>query len=70
MPRDIACRIRDKVKSIVENPYGQHSNVTRLRGRESSSRLRLGDWRVVYVLDDERKILLVAKIDRREQVYR
>ena len=70
MPRDIACRIRDKVESIAENPYGQHSNVTRLRRRESSFRLRFGDWRVVYVLDDERKVLLVAKIDRRGQVYR
>ena len=70
MPRDIAHRIRDKVESITENSYGQHSNVTRLRGRESSFRLRFGDWRVVYVLDDERKVLLVAKIDRRAQVYR
>ena len=63
-------QFRDKVESIVGNPYGQHSNVTRLRGRESSFRLRFGDWRVVYVLDDERKVLLVAKIDRRGQVYR
>ena len=70
MPRDNAHRIRDKVESITENPYGQHSKLTRLRGRESSFRLRLGDWRVVYVLDDERKVLLVAKIDRRGQVYR
>ena len=67
---DIACQFRDKVESIVGNLYGQHSNVTRLRGRESSFRLKFGDWRVVYVLDDERKVLLVAKIDRRGQVYR
>ena len=62
MQRDIACRIRDKVESIAENPYGQHSNVTRLQGRESSFRLRFGDWRIVYVLDDERKILLVENL--------
>lgn len=43
MPRDIACRIRDEVESIAEYPYEQHSNVTRLRGRESSFRLRFAD---------------------------
>ena len=33
-------------------------------------RLRVGDWRVIYSLNDESKVLVVAKIDRRGQVYR
>ena len=45
-------------------------NATRLRGREGSFRLRVGDWRVIYSLDDNRKVLLVAKIAPRGQVYR
>ena len=28
----------------------------------------LGDWQIVYALDKERKMLLVAKIDQREQL--
>ena len=45
-------------------------NATRLRGREGSFRLRVGDWGVIYSLDDDRKVLLVAKIAPRGQVYR
>ena len=70
MPRNIACRIRDKVETMSENPYKQIPNATQLRGRKNSFRLRVGDWRVVYVIDDENKVLLVAKIEKRGQVYR
>ena len=45
-------------------------NATRLRGRGADFRLRVGDWRVIYSLDDESEVLLVAKIDQRGQVYR
>lgn len=70
MPRSIAQRIRAMIDKIAAAPYGSHSNVTRLRGVSRGFRIRVGDWRVIYSLDDERSVLLVAKIDRRGQVYR
>ena len=47
----------------VVRPTGPH-------GTDSGFRLRTGDWRVIYFLDNERKVLLVVKIDRRGRVYR
>ena len=70
MPRDVARRIRAGIEAVATNPYGKHPNATRLSGRAGYFRLRAGDWRVVYVLDDERKHVVVAKIDLRERVYR
>lgn len=70
MPLKLARKIRDRIEIIANDPYKRHPNVTRLRGQKASFRLRLGDWRVVYALDKERNLLLVAKIDQRGQVYK
>ena len=72
MPRDFAQRIRDRIDTVAADPYpyADHQNATRLRGRDGDFRLRVGDWRVVYSLDPGRRILLVAVIDQRGQVYR
>ena len=70
MPRDVARRIRAGIEAIAANPYGKHPNATRLSGRDGGFRLRAGDWRVVYALDEERRHLVVAKIERRGRVYR
>jgi mRNA-degrading endonuclease RelE of RelBE toxin-antitoxin system/DNA-binding XRE family transcriptional regulator len=42
-------RIVEKIK----DPYARHNNVTRLQGRDGY-RLRVGDWRVIYELHDDR----------------
>lgn len=70
MPRDVARRIRAGIEAVAANPYGKHPNATRLAGRDVGFRLRAGDWRVVYALDYEREHMVVARIDRRERVYR
>lgn len=70
MARNTAQRIRAGIGAIAAEPYANHPNATRLRGRERSFRLRVGDWRVLYSLDDDRKVLLVAQIDPRGQVHR
>ena len=70
MASNTARRIRTGIESVAAEPYADRPNATRLRGREGSFRLRVGDWRVIYSLDDDRKVLLVAKIAPRGQVYR
>ena len=67
---DVARRISAKIKMVAADPYGKHPNATRMRHREGSFRLRVGDWRVLYFLDDETKSLLVTKVDHRGEVYR
>ena len=70
MPRNLAQQISYKVELIAKSPYSHHTNVTKLKGRKNSFRLRLGNWRVVYIVDYETKVLLVAKIHQRGQVYK
>jgi len=69
MPRNIAKLIREKLKDIAVNPYSDHPNATKLQGREGY-RLRVGDWRVIYKIQNEQQISVVMKIASRGEVYR
>ena len=42
------------------NPYAPNNNLTKLQ-RRSGYRLRVGDWRVVYELEDDRLVMLGAQ---------
>jgi mRNA interferase RelE/StbE len=47
MPRNLALRIREKIRSFAEDPASQANNVKALRGFEGLIRLRVGDWRII-----------------------
>jgi len=59
-------RIVAKIKGIAVDPYARHNNVTRLQGRDGY-RLRIGDWRVIYELHDDRLELWVRSGSEREE---
>jgi mRNA interferase RelE/StbE len=43
--------------------------VTRLRG-QAGYRLRVGSWRALFVIDDQRRELTVTAIGPRKNIYR
>ena len=69
IPRDIAQRIRKSLDHIAIDPYAQHSNATKLQNRPGY-RLRVGDWRVLYEMEDDELVVLVIRIGPRGGVYR
>ncbi len=68
MPRNVARRIRDRIEQLAQNPYAPDNNVARLQGRDGY-RLRVGDWRVIYDLNDDQLIVLILEIGSRGSVY-
>jgi mRNA interferase RelE/StbE len=69
MPRNTANSIREKMNLIAASPYADHPNAKKLQGREGF-RLRVGDWRVVYKIQNEQLIIVVVKIASRGEVYK
>lgn len=69
MPQNLAERIIKKLRIIAENPYGSHNNFKKLVNR-SGYRLRVGDWRIIYEVEDQKLRILVLEIDTRGGIYR
>ncbi len=63
--KQLAGRIWDKIMDTKENP---HHFFERLKGRDDY-RLRVGDYRVIADIDDERKRIEVTLIGHRKKVY-
>ena len=68
LSRNVAKLIRKKLNDIAIDPHAQHNNVTKLQNRPGY-RLRVGDWRLVYKIDDDRLVILVLKLGPRGSVY-
>ena len=69
MPSNVAKTVVGKINQLAENPYAPNNNITRLTG-ESGYRLRVGDWRVLYEIDDDTLVIEIIKIGPRGGVYR
>ena len=69
MSRKTARLIREKLDQLAQDPYARNPNVTKLQGRPGY-RLRVGDWRVIYELEEGRLVILVLKVAPRGGVYR
>ena len=60
-------RILKSLARLAADPH-HASNVKALRG--GGYRLRAGDWRVLYTLQDDLLLVLVVKVGHRREVYR
>jgi mRNA interferase RelE/StbE len=68
LPPKLAARILEKIEEVAEDPYGKNPNVTRLQGSHQY-RLRVGDWRVIYELQDAELILFAVDLGARGGIY-
>ena len=60
-------RIRGAVALLARDP--RPPSARRLKGREGF-RIRVGDYRVIYSIDDGLLVILVIAVGHRGQVYR
>ena len=64
----IARRIRSKITALARDPNAPNNNVKKLTGVEGY-RLRVGDWRVVYMATRQTLTVLVIRIGHRSEIY-
>jgi mRNA interferase RelE/StbE len=67
-PPDVAGRIRTKLDELAQDPFAA-PNVKKLTNHPGY-RLRVGDWRVLYLIQQEEVVIQVVEIGQRKEVYR
>jgi mRNA interferase RelE/StbE len=60
-------RIDRKILALAETP--RSAGCKKLKGYKDHWRVRVGDWRVLYIIDDMTKLVSVTRIAHRREVY-
>jgi mRNA interferase RelE/StbE len=68
MESTIARRVLAKIEELIDRP--RPVGCRKLEGGSNLWRLRVGDYRVVYSVDDDRRLIDVVAVRHRREVYR
>ena len=60
-------RIDRKIVALAENP--RPAGCKKLKGHRDQWRIRVGDWRVIYFVDDSAKCATITRVAHRRKVY-
>ncbi len=61
-------RLVARIEALAGNP--RPAGVTKLQGEANAWRIRVGDYRVLYTIEDGRRVVLVVRIGHRREVYK
>jgi len=68
LSRDVQRQLVAKLERLGENPRPAGSK--KIEGAEDLHRIRVGDYRVVYRIEDRVLLVLVVRVAHRSDVYR
>ncbi len=61
-------KIINAIESLADNPFPVQSK--KLKDSESSYRLRIGDYRVIYQINSQSKVITIYHIRHRKDAYK
>jgi mRNA interferase RelE/StbE len=67
LPTKMIARMMPRLESLAVTP--RPPGCKKLRGGDREWRLRVGDYRIVYVINDDAKTIDVTRIAHRREVY-
>ena len=68
LPRNDRLRVAEGIDGLVMTPRPAGSK--KLSGEDGLWRIRVGNYRVIYKIEDNKLLILVLKIGHRKDVYR
>lgn len=68
LPRQEQQRLKTKIDNLENDP--RPSGVIKLSGEKDLYRIRVGNYRIIYSIQDTRLLILIVKIGHRKDVYR
>ena len=67
LPRALQERLQPRIDALADNP--RPPGVKKLKGYRDYWRIRVGDYRIIYTIQDDRLIVTVLRIGNRRDVY-
>jgi mRNA interferase RelE/StbE len=67
LPDHVLARVVQKIESLGRTP--RPTGCRKLKGYKDEWRVRVGDWRVVYIVEDAAKLISITRIAHRREVY-
>jgi len=64
---ELVARIAPRLENLATNP--RPPGCKKLQGGDREWRIRIGDYRVVYIIDDAKLLVEVTRIRHRSEVY-
>lgn len=68
LPKRDLRRIKKKVDDLAENL--PDPGTTKMKGNNTFHKIRVGDYRIVYEIHQDRLVILVVKVGHRKDVYK
>lgn len=63
----VFARIDRKILALADTP--RPAGCKKLKGYKDHWRVRTGDWRVLYIIDDAANLVTITRVAHRREVY-
>jgi len=68
LPNEVRESMIEKISLLSENP--RPSGVKKLKGFDHEYRIRVGDYRIRYEIDDKESVVVILNCRHRKDIYR
>ncbi len=68
LPATTFQRVIPQIRALAQNP--RPSGCRKLTGSKNDWRIRIGDYRVLYEIDEKAKAVRIMRVRHRREVYR
>ena len=68
IPKPDRKRIIEKIDSLAENL--PNPDTTKMKGNNPFHKVRTGDYRIIYEIQEEVLVILIVKVGHRKDIYR
>jgi mRNA interferase RelE/StbE len=70
LPQKVQQKIIDAVQLLAINPYTELLQIKKMKGAENLYRLRIQDYRLIYVIENKHIKVTVIKMGHRKEIYK
>ena len=68
LPVHVQSKLEEKIDELAQNP--RPHGAIKLTNEDDLYRIRVGDYRAIYQIQDKILLILVVKIGHRKEIYR